>query len=213
LGDSDQSAGAREPSEVMVAPTDDRIFFAHRARAALRANGLDGGHAPAGIALMAGEAAWACLMRGRPARHDCTPSPRRRPDLQTLALAFGPASRARSSTAANLALGEKVARHPARCGPRSGQGGRHDRRLQRPMEPRPRPTFGASGDPPHDSEERGDRRVHSVASNSERARLPEVDDKSADQVKPDQHARSRHRQIWPRHHHPARHHPRQGEAQ
>jgi hypothetical protein len=30
--------------------------------------GLDGGHAPAGIALMAGEAAWACLMRGRPAR-------------------------------------------------------------------------------------------------------------------------------------------------
>ena len=78
-------------------------FFAHRARAALRANGLDGGHAPAGIALMAGEAAWACLMRGRPARHDCTPSPRRSPDLQTLAVAFGPASRARSSTAANLA--------------------------------------------------------------------------------------------------------------
>jgi len=34
--------------------------------------GLDGGHAPAGIALMAGEA-WAYLMRGRPAQANFTP--------------------------------------------------------------------------------------------------------------------------------------------
>jgi len=41
-----------QPGNVEVALI--QHFFAF----ALRANGLDGGHAPAGIALMAGEAGW-----------------------------------------------------------------------------------------------------------------------------------------------------------
>src|SRR2546428_12150131 len=45
-----------------------------------------------------------------------------------------------------------------------------------------------SGDPPYDPKERGNRRVRPVASDSERARLAEVDHKSADEVNPDQHA-------------------------
>jgi hypothetical protein len=64
-----------------------------------------------------------------------------------------------------------------------------------------------SGDPPYDSKERGDRRVRPVASDSERARLAEVDDKSVDEVNPDQHAPDRHEQVRPRHHQPAGHHP------
>ncbi len=64
-----------------------------------------------------------------------------------------------------------------------------------------------SGDPPYDPKERGDRRVRPVASDSERARLAEVDDKSADEVNPDQHAHDRYEQVRPWHHQPAGHHP------
>ena len=64
-----------------------------------------------------------------------------------------------------------------------------------------------SGDPPYDPKERGDRRVRPVASDSERARLAEVDDKSADEVNPDQHAHDRYEQVRPRHHQLPGHHP------
>ncbi len=68
-------------------------------------------------------------------------------------------------------------------------------------------TLHQSGDPPYDPEERGDRRVRPVASDSERARLAKVDDKGADEVNPDQHAHDRYEQVRPRHHQPAGHHP------
>src|SRR5207247_1097847 len=58
-----------------------------------------------------------------------------------------------------------------------------------------------------------DRRGQSVAYDSERTRLSEVDDKSAHEVNPDQHAHGPHDQVRPWDRHAAAHHPREGEAE
>jgi hypothetical protein len=43
----------------------------------------------------------------------------------------------------------------------------------------------SSRDPPCECKHRGDRRVQGVTGDSERTRLSQVDDQSADEVKPD----------------------------